>query len=378
MKLSSAIFFLVLTTAVFALRYRTLLHGMPGQNDFIAFWNAFQAVTANANPYSPNDILEFQRIESPDLTTAQLFLSPPWLLVLMAPILALPLAISSTLWMVLNLILIVIFPRVLGSGNSQFKSQVGDPSFLPLLCFPLVVCLVLGQLSIAVALAAASVIKELRADNQFKASVWAMVLALKPHLVIVFGVYLLVQALCYRHFRFVGYLGLNFVALCLFSQLVFPGVFNNWLASGVSPNSHAVCSLIRFLLDWLLNLGSQEDILVVGGAASLCGLIFAISTAKERYDQFHFSAAMILSLVFAPYLHFYDFSLLLPTAWILFCYAIPTKKVFVGRSILLVNALAGVMLFVSPLLSRDFWYPLAFGLLQFHLVRHDSLIRESA
>jgi hypothetical protein len=75
-----------------------------GGRHYVAYWSAFQVLRQGGNPYDPRTIFAAQRHLRPDAEDAQLFLYPPWMLIILAPLLSLNFTLSYHLWLALNLL----------------------------------------------------------------------------------------------------------------------------------------------------------------------------------------------------------------------------------------------------------------------------------
>ena len=83
--------------------------GSPGTIDFIQYWSAFRAVMDGANPYDPEVLRGVQLLVGHDGAVAVLPImmwTPPWILVVLSPILWVGFSTAALLWICCNIAMV--------------------------------------------------------------------------------------------------------------------------------------------------------------------------------------------------------------------------------------------------------------------------------
>ena len=125
-----------------------LLSSDIGKRDFAVYWVGYQAFVERNNPYSETAISEvLSKVHVVENLAP--FYSPPWTLVLLAPVLALPFQLAANCWLILG------FAFAFGSALLVARLyDVAVPSvylfFATGFMLPVVECLFLGQFSLMV------------------------------------------------------------------------------------------------------------------------------------------------------------------------------------------------------------------------------------
>lgn len=286
-----------------------------GVIDFIQYWSAYRVVEAGDNPYSGEKMREVQSTIGP-VEYVTMMWNPPWLLLIMKPVLSLDLHSAVVAWFFINLLFIgvSVWLCTLLYPNGKSWNVLG---ILALLLFPpFGEALHLGQISIllAVALLAFAVCLQRRWD--FAAGAFLSFLSVKPHLIYLVALVLIWWIVKERRFfvlwgGLVGLGGLVLGSLWLQGPLLF-----QWIDVQVNPDS--VTGVVS-TSEWMTS--------TIGGALRVYGgpwfgshriegivvlftvlpvlLWLVLSQPRIKWDS-ALPILLLLSLMTAPYGWYFD------------------------------------------------------------------------
>lgn len=177
--------------ALSALVAVTLGFGLPlgseGTTDFVQYWSAWQLLQQGINPYDGALLHATQLGVGQDPGVTIMMWNPPWVPVLLSPLLELPFPAASLTWFVCNLCLLLIIaiftPRALGYANLPLWVYGAGVCFLPFID-----CLKLGQLSFTYTCGFVLFLYFVRLERHLLAGVMVALLMSKPHLFFLFVV----------------------------------------------------------------------------------------------------------------------------------------------------------------------------------------------
>ncbi len=231
----------------------SLTPGGPGTIDFIQYWSAWQLMRRGDNPYDANLLGQMQSA----LTGTSDFLifswNPPWTFLALSPILSLPFGQSASMWLALQVVLVVIVsmttPRALCGHVPR-----------PLMCalatiffFPILQSMKMGQLGILFATSISLFLYFQGIGAFLLAGLSLLPLSFKPHLFFLFvvpGVLWLKQLPSQARARFLlGSLG-GFCLLVLTCCAAWPSGFTYWLQALTTKEVTGVGAQAVHITDW--------------------------------------------------------------------------------------------------------------------------------
>ena len=203
--------------------------GVPYINDFVAYWATGRLLLEGGNPYDTGALLELQRAVGSRFVDAGVVRNPPWALPLLLPFAFLPFAVGWYVWAVCQILLVGISAALLW----QLFDGRARPAAAILLTFlfpPAVFVALGGQIGGLLLLALAGFTWAVERRRDLVAGLCLGLLTLKPHLLLPFGVVVLLWTL--RERRFKPLLGAAaFVAVgCLVALLLQPELFEQYAA----------------------------------------------------------------------------------------------------------------------------------------------------
>ncbi len=291
--------------------------GLPvGGQDFIAYWSAYDVVGNGGNPYDA-ETLRLSQVEQHARydTTAQRYWNPPWALLVLAPVVSLPFALASSVWLVLSImaaIAAVTFSWWLfvSEDRTPLRPLVLGVS---LLFVPLLECIRLGQMGAAVAAVVLGGLVALRSRRDVLAGVLFGLTTVKPQAAFIVLFVVGIHALATRRWAVITAGTATVALLVASSRLLLPSAWNGWNVGQVSP-IHWHSSTIAGWLRWLLATGGQVPtwpLFVV----PLVGLLAITPWALRHRHSIAWPAIpalLAMSLLTAPYSWLADAVVLLP------------------------------------------------------------------
>lgn len=213
-------------------------HGDWGTEDFIEYWAAYRVAAAGENPYEPARLLAVEQAAGRADDIPLMMWNPPWLLVLMRPVLQKPYSVAASTWAGVNIVLAALACLLIASGYRRSRLEAMDlvPASLgSLFSLPLVMTLERGQVSLVLLAAVAAVYWGVRRHHDVLAGVALSILTVKPHLFFLLAVLVVILVLRERRWRIVigaaSGLGLLLVGAAMQSRVL----VEDWWLSVVSP-----------------------------------------------------------------------------------------------------------------------------------------------
>ncbi|MCE9564973.1 MAG: DUF2029 domain-containing protein [Planctomycetes bacterium] len=207
--------------------------------DFAEYWAAGHLNAAGADPYSGPNVRAVQReIGLEDIDTAIMMWNPPWTLSLVMPIGAMHPRTAYGVWMLVNLALVgvaaVLFWRGFG-GLPRFR---GLAILIALSFGPTVFLIGAAQITAFVLFGLAGFLYFARNDRPLCAGICVAFTAIKPHLLVLFAVWLLLEATRSAFGRWVVVGGLLVgVFMSVPPGLANPAVWKQYIEATTGPSS---------------------------------------------------------------------------------------------------------------------------------------------
>ena len=214
--------------------------GMIPLYDFAEYWAASRIFLSGGNPYDPVEMLAIQRSIGWTDSKPIMMWNPPWTLPLLLPFAVLPYWNGRALWFLLNLAAVLLcadwFWRQFGGpGPRRWISWIA-----PLLFIPVGTSLFLGQISPLVFAGIAGFMWGLAKRRMITAGAFTLLLALKPHLLYLFWLFLILWIAKERRWKvFVG-AAASLLGSCLMVAAINPASFHNYYHSITSASGPQV------------------------------------------------------------------------------------------------------------------------------------------
>jgi hypothetical protein len=332
-------FFDEVTSAVSTIIKMTTYFGQFGTNDFIEYWTAFRLFISQQNPYDPQLMLPLQQQQGSSATMPLMMWNPPWLLVLMGPILMLDFPQAATAWLVGNLLLLgaIIFLclDILSCVSEVSRSQKYLSIPIVLIFFPLYNSLAMGQLGVLLAFGFVGTIWSIVRKKRLIGGCFLALWTIKVHLFIPIAVFLLCKSFrdCELWYHFLSGVLVVTILICC-SEFINPSVTHSWLTafspSEINPSvtpvnlwkAATLTGGLRILLS-KNNIAPVWPMWVVPLIGILTVITVTLCVENKNHPQQakksqHISYlegsifAALISLIFGPFGWLFDFTVLLP------------------------------------------------------------------
>jgi hypothetical protein len=217
----------------------------PVPRDFPEYWSAGRVNLRGGNPYHPDELLTEQKLADPARTHAVMMWNPPPALAVYMPLGALPARWATLLWVALQLASVFVACDLLWRAycpTHRWFAAVVAMSFAGTWWL-----VAYGQNTGLLLLGLAGVLHFRRKERPVAAGACAALTALKPHLLAVFGVLLLADALTRQGAKSLAS-GVAVIALALgVAVAANPAVIGQFIEAALHPAEGATP-----LSDWAL------------------------------------------------------------------------------------------------------------------------------
>ncbi len=287
--------------------------GVPYMNDFVAYWAVGRLLLEGGNPYDVEAILELQRTIGSRFIEAGVVRNPPWTLPLLIPFASLGFASGWYAWMLSQVALVggcaVALWRLFG-GRARPAVAIGLTFAFP----PALFVALGGQIGGVLLLGLTGFTWAIIRRKDFVAGLFLALLTLKPHVLLPFGIAVLLWTLKERRLRPLAGAAIGVAAGSLVALLLQPDVFWQYvefvrlqvpeedLVSTPGAALRLLFGFDRFWVQWL---------------PAVVGIGWVIVYFRRRRDGWDWRREMPLlaavSWIAAPYGWVYDIVLLVPT-----------------------------------------------------------------
>ena len=324
---------------------------ITSRTDYISYWSAGKLLMHRADPYSPAGAFALEKAEG--FTRGfMVMLNPPWSLFLAASLGFGGVRVGLFLWTLAGVACIFLSAQLLDVPSK-------DRAFAYVFA-PAVAAVFMGQSSPFTLLGFALFLYFHR-TRPFLAGASLLLMALKPHLFILFWVILLVDCIHRRRFLILAGFISALAGGSLFPVLFDAHVWRHYLAMlQGSTLKHQVFPTVSMLFRILIDPNAFWLLFVPSALATVWALWY-YATRRQEWDwRTHGMLLMLVSVLVSPYSWLTDEAVLMPS--ILFALAIPEKRKNSGWILLAINTAVLFIALVNQasLTSRAYlWTPLA-------------------
>jgi hypothetical protein len=201
--------------------------GVPYMNDFVAYWAVGRLLLEGANPYDVEAILELQRSIGSRFIEAGVVRNPPWTLPLLLPFATLDFAAGWYAWTLCQIVLVGGCSAVLWrlfDGRGRPAVAVGLTFAFP----PALFVALGGQIGGILLLGLTGFTWAIVRRKDLVAGFFLALLTLKPHVLLPFGVAVLVWSVREKRLRPLAGAALGIAAGSLVALLLQPEVFDQY------------------------------------------------------------------------------------------------------------------------------------------------------
>ena len=319
---------------------------VQGSRDFVAFWATGQLLAHHTNPYNATALLQLERAAGfPAHYDVMYMLNPPWNLPLVYPLGLLGMHAASVAWSLLELGCFIASVYLLWTMHGRQKEyrRILGYTFAPAL-----ICLIMGQLTLFALLGLVLFLRHYR-TSPFLAGMSLWLCLLKPHLLLPFGVVMLVWIIVSKSYRILFGVLFAVVASELVALYLAPLSWNQYLAAFRNPGAQytfvpCVSVLLRL---WISK--DTRGLEYVPAILTTVWALFYFWKRRVNWDWTVDGSLLILaSILVAPYAWLYDQALAIPALM---------QGVYVTRSRSLLVTLALLTVVVELALVAIVWKP---------------------
>jgi len=286
-------------------------HGDIGTIDFIQYWSSRQLLVRGENPYDPALLYEIERAQGlPDPVPIMMW-NPPWLVMLLSPVLSFGFLTSCAVWLGVSIVLIAI------SGFLAARTYVPGMRPPPLviaamfLFEPHLSSIRFGQLGILYALCVAAFLWGARRNDPMTMGLSLVPLTVKPHLFYLAFVFLAYWVLVERKWKVVLWAAVGFGVLLVATELSYPHAIARWVeALATKPPMHwavgTLVGIVRTLVFSLTGEVVQWPLAVIPGITTAAFVAWLAFVRPDPDVIWRLPAVLGLSLFTAPYGWLFD------------------------------------------------------------------------
>lgn len=304
---------------------------LSASRDFLSYWATGRQLVHHRNPYDRDAIWSIEHAAGLDPRTVLIMRNPPWALPIAYPLGLLSLRTAGILWTLLLLACLLVSIRILRTLHGS------PPNHIHWLAFafpPAIICLTMGQTSILALLGLVFFLRFHRC-HPFIAGAALWLCALKPHLLLPFATVLAVWIVLTRAWKLFAGFASALAVTSLVACIIDPSAWTDYARLMRSPSveNQFIPCLAGELRHWLRPHAVWLQYLPVA-LACLWALVY-FWRRRAHWDWLSNSSPLILvSLLAAPYLWFYDQCLAIP-ALLDAAYATRSRKALAALALLI-------------------------------------------
>jgi hypothetical protein len=304
---------------------------LSASRDFLSYWATGRQLVHHRNPYDRDAIWSIEHAAGLDPRTVLIMRNPPWALPIAYPLGLLSLRAAGILWTLLLLACLLISIRILRALHGSPPDHV---HWLAFAFPPSIICLTMGQTSILALLGLVLFLRFHRC-HPFNAGAALWLCALKPHLLLPFATVLAVWIVLTRAWKLLAGFASALAVTSLAACFIDPSAWTDYahLMRSPSVENQFIPCLAGELRHWLRPHAVWLQYLPVA-LACLWALVY-FWRRRAHWDWLSNSSPLILvSLLAAPYLWFYDQCLAIP-ALLDAAYATRSRKALAALALLI-------------------------------------------
>jgi hypothetical protein len=286
-----------------------LMPALSGSRDYLVYWATGQQLVHHANPYDAEQMARLEHQAGLTLAGSYYMRNPPWAFPLAYPLGFIPERVGALPWSLLLLGVLAVSVRMICRTLYAGKPEIGMLGY----CFPAALIAVeMGQISLLLLLGLVLFI-HLHDRRPYLAGASLWLCTLKPHLLLPFGLVLLVWIVRNRSYKLVVGFGAAVMASCALTEWIDPTAWQQYLqwarSSGIQ--SEFIPCLGVLVRQWISP--TTGWLAFAPALAASCWAVAFYWSRRERWDWFGDGGALVLISIFvAPYCWIWDQSLALP------------------------------------------------------------------
>ncbi len=304
---------------------------LSASRDFLSYWATGVQLVHHHNPYDRDAIWAIEHAAGLDPRTVLIMRNPPWALPIAYPLGLFGLRFAGILWTLLLLACLLVSIRILHELHGSPPTRI---HWLGFAFTPAIICLTMGQTALLALLGLVLFLRFYRC-HPFSAGAALWLCALKPHLLLPFAVVLAVWIVLTRAWKLLAGFAAALAFTSALATFIDPSAWTDYARLMRSPSveNQFIPCLAGALRHWLRPHAVWLQYLPVALAC-----IWALAyfwRRRAHWDWLSNSSPLILvSLLAAPYLWFYDQCLAIP-ALLSGAYATRSSKVLAALALLI-------------------------------------------
>jgi hypothetical protein len=279
--------------------------------DFEEYWSAGEVFVHGGNPYDARDLDESLRAARGEADAPpNMMWNPPWTLPLAAPFSLLPIRLAHPLWIALQLTVVLVSIRLLAGAYGHLDAAHGPLTAAALVFPPTVFLLTYAQITGLCLIGVAGFVWLMVRGRPVPAGLCVALTVVKPHLLLAFGLFLLLAAIVSRPARVAVLAAVSAVAVSAGAAwLISPHVYADYFAALNAPPGSAGHVTVR---EWTvpvagfwLRMWAAPDRFWVQFVPAAVAAVLAVALlwkVRRNIDWLRVTPALVLlSLACAPY-----------------------------------------------------------------------------
>jgi hypothetical protein len=318
----------VLAAAVIVFAGVLIYSLITSRTDYISYWSAGKLLMHHADPYSPEGALALEKAEGFSLGY-MVMLNPPWAVFLAAPLGFVGIRAGLFLWTLATVTCVIVSAQLL---ETTPKARAFAYVFAPA-----VAAVYMGQSSPFLLLGFALFLHFHR-SRPFLAGASLLLMAIKPHLFLIFWALLLVDCIYRRRLLILAGLASSLAAATAFAMCFDPHIWPHYVAMlRRTTLGHDFFPTLSMLFRMLIDVRAFWLLFVPSVFAILWGLWY-YARRRQVWDwKVHGMLVMLVTILASPYSWLTDEAVLLPP--ILFALSFPQKRKDSAWILLAINSI---------------------------------------
>ncbi len=332
----------------------------PAAMDYIEYWSSGKLLMHHADPYSQVGVFALEKAHGYVPAGPLIMLNPPWALFLVAPLGFGNVFAGLFLWTLAAIGCILAFIQLLEVPSKGRALAFG---FAPVLAFAFAPALasVYGGQSSPFLLLGFSLFLRFHRSRPFFAGASLLLMAIKPHLFLVFWALLLVDCIYRRRFLILAGVASALAAGSAFSMCLDAHIWRHYFTLlRAFGHVHGFVPTLSMLFQALIDARAVWLLFVPSALAILWGFWYYTRWRHVWDWRIHGMLLMLVTVLVSPYGFFSDEIVLLPS--IFYALTSPERRRYSGEMLLAINSLCLLLLMVAhaQLSSRAYlWTPMA-------------------
>lgn len=199
--------------------------------DFVEYWAAAKLFLSHSDPYSPTQVLKMEQSAGYAQTRPLMFLSPPWILPIIAPLGLIPFTLSLTIWRILCIGALFVSADLLWRHYNEDSQHFWLPWLLTLLFVPNLLCIQMCQTAPFILAGTTAFLRYTEKNRPWPAGFALFALGVKPHLLYIVAVAIILVILKQKLWKTLAagaiIYGITIIAVLFINPAALVGYFTN-------------------------------------------------------------------------------------------------------------------------------------------------------